>query len=119
MLVAQLDDRLDQLDITRPSNYPLNQSIRITARSDSTINNEERVSHGSILGANGELSGSQSGWRGYSPSSIAKGSNDLFGRANQRAVGLIGRVATRNSPYGRAQRDRTLKSAAAVRRPLH
>ncbi|MCX5855774.1 MAG: hypothetical protein NTZ24_14595, partial [Deltaproteobacteria bacterium] len=56
---------------------------------------------------NGELSGSPSGWRVYSPSPRAKGSNDLFGRANQRAVGLIGRVPTRNSPYGRAQRGRT------------
>ncbi|MBU2262909.1 MAG: hypothetical protein KKF02_13465, partial [Proteobacteria bacterium] len=35
-------------------------------------------------------------------------SNDLFGRANQRAVGLIGRGAPRNSPFGRAQRDRTI-----------
>jgi len=34
-------------------------------------------------------------------------SNDLFGRASQRAVGLIGRVRKRNSPFGRAQRDRT------------
>jgi hypothetical protein len=31
-------------------------------------------------------------------------SNDLFDRANQRVVGLIGRVRMRNSPYGRAQR---------------
>ncbi|MDO9210179.1 MAG: hypothetical protein Q7V48_05445, partial [Deltaproteobacteria bacterium] len=29
----------------------------------------------------------------------------LFGRANQRAVGQIGRGAPRNSPFGRAQRD--------------
>ena len=36
-------------------------------------------------------------------------SNDLFGRASQRAVGLIGRVPTRNSLYMvRAQRDRTI-----------
>ena len=35
-------------------------------------------------------------------------SNDLFDRANQRVVGLIGRVRTRNSPYGRAQRGRTI-----------
>ncbi|MBU1208825.1 MAG: hypothetical protein KKH04_18185, partial [Proteobacteria bacterium] len=32
----------------------------------------------------------------------------LFGRANQRAVGQIGRGAPRNSPFGRAQRDRTM-----------
>ncbi len=42
-------------------------------------------------------------------------SNDLFGRANQRAVGLIGRVRPRNSPFGRAQRGRTKKSAGAQR----
>ncbi len=35
-------------------------------------------------------------------------SNDLFDRANQRVVGLIGRVRPRNSPYGRAQRGRTI-----------
>jgi len=35
-------------------------------------------------------------------------SNDLFDRANQRVVGLIGRVRMRNSPYGRAQRGRTI-----------
>jgi hypothetical protein len=35
-------------------------------------------------------------------------SNDLFDRANQRAVGLIGRVRKLNSPYGRAQRGRTI-----------
>ena len=47
-------------------------------------------------------------------------SNDLFGRANQRAVGLIGRVAPRNSPYGRAQRGRTLKlwGASAIARSV-
>ncbi len=42
-------------------------------------------------------------------------SNDLFDRANQRVVGLIGRVRTRNSPYGRAQRGRMKKSAGAQR----
>ena len=31
----------------------------------------------------------------------------LFGRANQRAVGQIGRGTPLNSPFGRAQRDRT------------
>jgi len=35
-------------------------------------------------------------------------SNDLFDRANQRKVGLIGRVRKLNSPYGRAQRGRTI-----------
>ena len=34
----------------------------------------------------------------------------LFDRANQRAVGLIGRGRTRNSPFGRAQRGRTWAS---------
>ena len=58
---------------------------------------------------NGELSGSPSGWRVYSPSPMANRSNDLFGRANQRVVGLIGRGAPRNSPFGRAQRDRTFE----------
>jgi hypothetical protein len=37
-------------------------------------------------------------------------SNSPFGRANQRAVGLIGRGAPRNSPFGRAQRDRTINT---------
>ena len=37
----------------------------------------------------------------------------LFGRANQRAVGQIGRGVPRNSPFGRAQRDRTQKAAAS------
>jgi hypothetical protein len=40
-------------------------------------------------------------------------SNDLFDRANQRKVGLIGRVRMRNSTYGRAQRGRTKKSPGA------
>ena len=43
-------------------------------------------------------------------------SNDLFDRANQRVVGLIGRVRPRNSPYGRAQRGRTKSSAGAAQR---
>jgi hypothetical protein len=61
-----------------------------------------------LLSPNGELSGSTAGCRACSARLLAKGSNDLFGRANQRAVGLIGRVPTRNSPFGRAQRDRTI-----------
>ena len=40
----------------------------------------------------------------------------LFGRANQRAVGQIGRGAPRNSPFGRAQRDRTASITGPVRR---
>jgi len=50
-------------------------------------------------------------------------SNDLFERANQRAVGLIGRVRKRNSPFGRAQRGRTPAitggKTAAKRRVWH
>jgi len=45
-------------------------------------------------------------------------SNDLFERANQRAVGLIGRVRKRNSPFGRAQRGRTGFSAGGFADPL-
>jgi len=40
----------------------------------------------------------------------------LFDRANQRAVGLIGRVRKRNSPFGRAQRGRTCPSPAGMER---